>query len=104
MAESIPVLPISWVEVLGKMERAVEHWLPTLHEMSRESSIFSSSPACPLPLPNVKGLEAAARAAAELADDADASARVAADDLDRWLAECDAAAQTLAVSRERAVG
>jgi hypothetical protein len=86
------------------MERAVEQWLPTSRETSPESSAFSIPPARPLPLPNVSGLETATREAAELAGEADAVAQIAADDLDRWLAECEAAAQSLAVSRERAVG
>ncbi len=101
---SRPVLPTTWVDVLGKMERAVEHWLPAIRETSPESCPLSIPPSRPLPMPNLNGLDAATRSAEEPAGEADAVLQKAADDLERWLAECRAVGQKLAVCLERAVG
>jgi hypothetical protein len=102
--EPTPVLPTTWVEVLGKMEHAVEVWLPAIREAPSDSYAFSISPARPLPMPNLNGLDDATRNAEELAAEADAVLHVATADLDQWLAECRAAEQRLAVCLERAVG
>jgi hypothetical protein len=99
-----PVFPTSWVDVLGKMERAVEHWLPAIRETSPESFGLSIPPARPLPMPNLNGLDAATPSAEGPAGEADAVLQKAADDLQRWLAECQAVGQKLAVRLERAVG
>src|ERR1700687_2320680 len=101
---SSPVLPTTWVDVLGKMERAVEHWLPAIREPSPKSSPLSIPPSRPLPMPNLNGLDAATRSVEEPAGEADAVLQKAADDLERWLAECRALGQKLAVRLERAVG
>ncbi len=101
---SNPVLPTTWVDVLGKMERAVDHWLPASRETSPDSCPFSIPPARPLPLPNLNGLDASTRSAEELAGEADDVLQKAADDLQCWLAECRAVAQKLAARLERAVG
>ncbi len=98
------VLPTTWVDVLGKMERAVDHWLPASRETSPESCALSIPPARPLPMPNLNGIDAATRSAEEPAGEADALLQTAADDLQRWLDQCRAVAQKLAVRLERAVG
>ena len=102
--EPTPVPPTTWVEVLDKMERAIELWLPAIREASPDSRAFSIPPARPLPMPNLNGLDAATRNAEELAAEADAVLHSAAGHLDHWLAECHAAGQRLAVCRECAVG
>jgi hypothetical protein len=102
--EPPPVLPTTWADVLGKMERAVESWLPTIREASPDSAAFSIPPARPLPMPNLNGLDDATRSADELAQEADAVLDVAAGNLEHWLVEYQAVEQKLAVSLERAVG
>jgi len=102
--EPTPVPPTTWVEVLDKMERAIELWLPAIREASPDSRAFSIPPARPLPMPNLNGLDNATRNAEELAAGADAVLHVASANLDQWLAECHAAGQRLAVCLERAVG